>query len=184
MLDERKRRILDFIIQDYVDTAVPVGSRTITRKYNVGVSPATIRNEMSDLEALGYLEQPHVSAGRVPSVKAYQAAKGGDLPGCLVLGLSALIAFYRGAKFTENGDFVGTRGADSYTVLDDAYALKAFDAMPGLDAPEALARAALSDAKLWGEDLTALPGLEALVAKQLKTIHAEGMRTAIAAALA
>ena len=72
MLDERKRRILDFIIQDYVDTAVPVGSRTITRKYNVGVSPATIRNEMSDLEALGYLEQPHVSAGRVPSVKAYR----------------------------------------------------------------------------------------------------------------
>ena len=72
MLDERKRQILDFIIQDYVDTAVPVGSRTITRKYNVGVSPATIRNEMSDLEALGYLEQPHVSAGRVPSVKAYR----------------------------------------------------------------------------------------------------------------
>ncbi len=72
MLDERKRQILDFIIQDYVDTAVPVGSRTITRKYNIGVSPATIRNEMSDLEALGYLEQPHVSAGRVPSVKAYR----------------------------------------------------------------------------------------------------------------
>ena len=72
VLDERKRQILDLIIQDYVDTAVPVGSRTITRKYSVGVSPATIRNEMSDLEALGYLEQPHVSAGRVPSVKAYR----------------------------------------------------------------------------------------------------------------
>lgn len=72
MLDERKRQILDFIIRDYVDTAVPVGSRTITRKYDIGVSPATIRNEMSDLEALGYLEQPHVSAGRVPSVKAYR----------------------------------------------------------------------------------------------------------------
>ena len=72
MLDERKRRILDFIIQDYVDTAVPVGSRTITRKYDIGVSPATIRNEMSDLEALGYLEQPHISAGRIPSVKAYR----------------------------------------------------------------------------------------------------------------
>ncbi len=71
-MDDRKRRILDFIIQDYVATAVPVGSRTITRKYDIGVSPATIRNEMSDLEALGYLDQPHVSAGRVPSVKAYR----------------------------------------------------------------------------------------------------------------
>ena len=120
----------------------------------------------------------------LPSVKAYAAAKDGALPGCLVLGLSALIAFYRGAKFTEGGDFVGTRGADSYTVLDDAYALQAFDAMPGLDAPEALAQAALSDAKLWGEDLTQISGLAALVAAQLKTIAGEGMRAAIAAVIA
>ena len=68
-------------------------------------------------------------------------------------------------------------------MLDDAYALKAFDAMPALDDPAALAKAALKDSKLWGEDLTAIPGLEALVAQQLKTIHAEGMRAAIAAAL-
>ena len=72
VLDERKLRILSAIIADYVETASPVGSRTITRKYNMGVSPATIRNEMSDLEELGYLDQPHVSAGRVPSTKAYR----------------------------------------------------------------------------------------------------------------
>ncbi|MBQ8080944.1 MAG: heat-inducible transcription repressor HrcA [Clostridia bacterium] len=72
VLDERKLRILSAIIDDYVETASPVGSRTITRKYNMGVSPATIRNEMSDLEELGYLDQPHVSAGRVPSTKAYR----------------------------------------------------------------------------------------------------------------
>ena len=71
-LDDRKLRILSAIIDDYVETAVPVGSRTITRHYDMGVSPATIRNEMSDLTELGYLEQPHVSAGRVPSGKAYR----------------------------------------------------------------------------------------------------------------
>ena len=71
-MDERKRRILDCIIQDYVETAVPVGSRTITRKHNVGFSPATIRNEMSDLEEEGFLAQPHISAGRIPSAKAYR----------------------------------------------------------------------------------------------------------------
>ncbi|MFZ5817409.1 MAG: HrcA family transcriptional regulator, partial [Bacillota bacterium] len=63
-MDERKNRVLQAIIEDYVATAEPVGSRTIARKYNLGVSPATIRNEMSDLEELGYLEQPHTSAGR------------------------------------------------------------------------------------------------------------------------
>ena len=68
----RKERILRAIIQDYVLTALPVGSRTISRKYETGLSSATIRNEMSDLEELGYLAQPHVSAGRVPSHKAYR----------------------------------------------------------------------------------------------------------------
>ena len=72
MLDERKLRILQAIIDDYTTSAVPVGSRTITRKYDMGVSPATIRNEMSDLEDLGYLVQPHVSAGRIPSGKAFR----------------------------------------------------------------------------------------------------------------
>ncbi|CUH94142.1 Heat-inducible transcription repressor HrcA [Propionispora sp. 2/2-37] len=72
MLDERKRKILQAIIDDYISTAEPIGSRTIARKYDLGVSPATIRNEMADLELLGYIEQPHTSSGRVPSVKGYR----------------------------------------------------------------------------------------------------------------
>ncbi|MEE1199348.1 MAG: heat-inducible transcriptional repressor HrcA [Christensenellales bacterium] len=71
-MDDRKYLILRAIIDDYITTAMPVGSRTISRKSGVGFSPATIRNEMSDLEELGYLDQPHTSAGRVPSVKAYR----------------------------------------------------------------------------------------------------------------
>lgn len=71
-LDERKKKILQLIIEDYISTAEPVGSRNLARKYDLGLSPATIRNEMSDLELLGYLEQPHTSAGRVPSVQAYR----------------------------------------------------------------------------------------------------------------
>ncbi len=71
-MDDRKFMILQAIIDDYIMTAVPVGSRTISRKSGVGFSPATIRNEMSDLEELGYLAQPHTSAGRIPSAKAYR----------------------------------------------------------------------------------------------------------------
>lgn len=72
MLNERKKKILQIIIEDYISSAEPVGSRTIARKYDLGLSPATIRNEMSDLEFLGYLEQPHTSAGRIPSAQAYR----------------------------------------------------------------------------------------------------------------
>ena len=72
VLDERKQKILLAIIQDYALTAEPVGSRTIARKYNLGVSSATIRNEMQDLEDEGYLAQPHTSAGRIPSIKGYR----------------------------------------------------------------------------------------------------------------
>ena len=83
-MDARKERILRAIIDDYIQTAMPVGSRTISRKYETSLSSATIRNEMSDLEELGYLAQPHVSAGRVPSVKAYRLyvdeLLGGTLP--------------------------------------------------------------------------------------------------------
>ncbi len=71
-LDERKEKVLRAIIKDYISTAEPVGSRTIAKKYNLGVSPATIRNEMADLEELGYIEQPHTSAGRVPSERGYR----------------------------------------------------------------------------------------------------------------
>lgn len=72
MIDERKIKILQVIINDYITTGEPVGSRTIAKKYELGVSPATIRNEMADLEDLGYLEQPHTSAGRIPSSKGYR----------------------------------------------------------------------------------------------------------------
>ena len=72
MLDERKLKVLYAIINSYVLTAEPIGSRTISKQYNLGVSPATIRNEMADLEELGYLNKPHSSAGRVPSDKAYR----------------------------------------------------------------------------------------------------------------
>lgn len=72
MLNERKKKILQIIIEDYISSAEPVGSRTIAHKYDLGLSPATIRNEMSDLELLGYLEQPHTSAGRIPSAQAYR----------------------------------------------------------------------------------------------------------------
>ena len=71
-LDERKRKILRAIIDDYIDTAEPIGSRTIARKHELGLSSATIRNEMADLEEMGYLAQPHTSAGRVPSDKGYR----------------------------------------------------------------------------------------------------------------
>ncbi|HOF94279.1 MAG TPA: heat-inducible transcriptional repressor HrcA, partial [Clostridia bacterium] len=71
-LDHRKIRILQAIIDDYILTAAPVGSRTISKRADFNLSSATIRNEMSDLEELGYLEQPHTSAGRVPSNKAYR----------------------------------------------------------------------------------------------------------------
>ncbi len=71
-LDRRKRVVLAAVVTDYVATAEPVGSRTIARKYGLGVSPATIRNEMSDLAEMGYLEQPHTSAGRIPSDRGYR----------------------------------------------------------------------------------------------------------------
>ena len=71
-MDERKQNVLRAIIMDYINTAEPVGSRTIAKKYNLGVSSATIRNEMADLEELGLIEQPHTSAGRVPSDKGYR----------------------------------------------------------------------------------------------------------------
>ncbi|MEW6082573.1 MAG: heat-inducible transcriptional repressor HrcA [Bacillota bacterium] len=71
-LDERKRKVLQALVEDYVATAAPVGSRTLARKYGLGVSPATIRNEMADLEEMGYLEQPHTSAGRIPTDLGYR----------------------------------------------------------------------------------------------------------------
>ncbi len=71
-LNERKIKILQAIINDYIATAEPVGSRTIAKKYDLGISSATIRNEMSDLEEMGFIIQPHASAGRIPSDLGYR----------------------------------------------------------------------------------------------------------------
>ena len=70
-LTDRKKQILKVVVEDYVRTAEPVGSKAIAAEMG-GVSSATIRNELSDLTELGYLEQPHTSAGRVPSPKGYR----------------------------------------------------------------------------------------------------------------
>lgn len=71
-LDERKKRILQAIIRNYLETGEPVGSRTISKYTDLNLSSATIRNEMADLEEMGYILQPHTSAGRIPSDKGYR----------------------------------------------------------------------------------------------------------------
>jgi len=72
VLDERKEKILAAVVEDFIDTAEPIGSRTIARRCGLGLSPATIRNEMADLEEMGYLKQPYTSAGRIPSELGYR----------------------------------------------------------------------------------------------------------------
>jgi len=71
-LDNRKRKILQAIVDEYVNTAEPVGSRSIAKKHELGLSSATIRNEMADLEDMGLISQPHTSAGRAPTDKGYR----------------------------------------------------------------------------------------------------------------
>jgi heat-inducible transcriptional repressor len=71
-LTERKQKILHAVVTDYIQSAEPVGSRTISRRHKINLSAATIRNEMADLEELGYLSQPHTSAGRIPSQHGYR----------------------------------------------------------------------------------------------------------------
>jgi heat-inducible transcriptional repressor len=72
-LSDRERQVLEAVIRTYVETAEPAGSRSVTRRFDLGVSPATVRNTMSDLEEKGYLFHPHTSAGRVPTDLAYRA---------------------------------------------------------------------------------------------------------------
>lgn len=71
-LSERKKKILKTIIDDYISTAMPVGSKTIAQHMGMSISSATVRNEMNELETMGYLDQPHTSAGRIPSDKAFR----------------------------------------------------------------------------------------------------------------
>jgi heat-inducible transcriptional repressor len=85
MLDDRKASVLRAVVREYIETAQPVGSAHVARTDNLGVSPATVRNEMAALEREGYLAQPHTSAGRVPTDKGYrffvdQLAAPGALP--------------------------------------------------------------------------------------------------------
>ncbi|MDO4502205.1 MAG: heat-inducible transcriptional repressor HrcA [Coriobacteriia bacterium] len=72
MLSDRRQRVLAALIEEYVARALPVGSRTLTERYALGVSPATVRNELSALEEEGYISQPHTSAGRVPTDFGYR----------------------------------------------------------------------------------------------------------------
>lgn len=87
ILDDRSRRVLNAVVRSYIDRPDPVGSRFVTRKYSFGFSPATIRNIMADLEEMGFLNQPHTSAGRVPTDKGYRfyvdSLGGEDQPGRL-----------------------------------------------------------------------------------------------------
>ncbi len=71
-LTDRQQTVLRLVVQEYVNSAVPISSNSITKGYNLGVSPATIRNEMAALEELGYLTHPHTSAGRVPTELGYR----------------------------------------------------------------------------------------------------------------
>ncbi len=70
-MDKRKELILKTIIKEYIKTAMPIGSEGLVEKYNLDISSATVRNEMADLEEAGYIAQPHTSAGRIPTEKAY-----------------------------------------------------------------------------------------------------------------
>ncbi len=72
MISDRKKFILDTIIQEYVKTATPVSSGALVEKYNLDISPATVRNEMMELEDEGYIYQPHTSSGRIPTEAAYE----------------------------------------------------------------------------------------------------------------
>ena len=73
MVDDRKLDVLRAIVEDYVATEEPVGSKALVERHGLGVSPATVRNDMAALEDEGYIHQPHTSAGRVPTDKGYRA---------------------------------------------------------------------------------------------------------------
>ena len=71
-LTDREHRVLEAVVRTYVETAEPAGSRTVARRFRLGISPATIRNTMSDLEEKGYLCHPHTSAVRMPTDRGYR----------------------------------------------------------------------------------------------------------------
>ncbi len=76
MISERKKLLLEIIVKEYLKTATPVSSGVLVEKYNLDISPATVRNEMMELEDEGYIHQPHTSAGRIPTEAAYELFSG------------------------------------------------------------------------------------------------------------
>lgn len=106
-LKEREKAILRFIIHQFILTANPVGSRNISKKYNIGLSPASIRNIMADLEELGYLNHPHTSAGRVPTDKGYRVYVDSLMdPPKLETGVKAIVDVNFGQATTETEDLL------------------------------------------------------------------------------
>ncbi|NMB81472.1 MAG: heat-inducible transcription repressor HrcA [Ignavibacteria bacterium] len=106
-LKEREKAILRFIIHQFILTANPVGSRNISKKYNIGLSPASIRNIMADLEELGYLNHPHTSAGRVPTDKGYRVYVDSLMdPPKLETGVKAIVDVNLGQASTETEDLL------------------------------------------------------------------------------
>jgi heat-inducible transcriptional repressor len=73
MLNERRRRVLSALVEEYIASATPVGSKTLVERYELGCSPATVRNELSILEETGFVLQPHISAGRMPTDTGYRS---------------------------------------------------------------------------------------------------------------
>lgn len=107
-LSERERQVLEAVIRSYVETAEPAGSRTISRRSGLGVSPATIRNTMADLEEKGFLFHPHTSAGRIPTDKAYRF---------YVDGLMTVGRPLRSADHDRLAAEIGDRGSAIETIL-------------------------------------------------------------------
>ena len=101
-LTERKIRILEAIITDYIETAEPIGSRTIAKKSGLGISSATIRNEMSDLEELGLISQLHTSSGRVPSGLAYRMYVDSKMQNMQSMELGADVAMFLQKMIMDN----------------------------------------------------------------------------------
>jgi heat-inducible transcriptional repressor len=101
-LSERELRVLEAVVQTYIETAEPTGSQTIARRFGLGVSPATIRNTMSELEDKGYLFHPHTSAGRIPTDRAYRV---------YVDAIMRLSPPNHAQRHTLRAELVGTRSA-------------------------------------------------------------------------
>jgi hypothetical protein len=139
-LNERERRVLEAVIQTYVETAQPAGSRSLAHKFGLGVSPATIRNTMSDLEEKGYLYHPHASAGRVPTDVAYRVYVDSLIP---IRPPGATERRRLTAQITTGGSAVEAilrRAAQSLGVITQELGI-ALTILPGLACEGAVARA-------------------------------------------